>query len=115
MNTNLRSSSNADRTAAVSIKANKSSSANTNPVNTNAVFHSGYFTMVGSALDHDVIELKKQLGISYEIALRWVQHRTDCWDLRDCRKALADKLAACGDRKTRGILGALVERYSLAA
>ncbi len=81
----------------------------------NAVFHLGHFAMVGSALDQDVIELKKHLGISYEIALRWVQHRVDTWELRECRKSLADKLAACGDRKTRGILGALVERYSLAA
>ena len=111
----LRSSWNSVRNAAAFIKTNKGSSANRHSVNSHAAFRSGRFTMVGSALDHDVIELKKQLGISYEIALLWVQHRVDSWELRECRKALADKLEACGDRKTRGILRALTERYALAA
>jgi len=78
-------------------------------------FNPRCFKMVGSALDHDVVELKKQLGISYEKALKWVLRRVDNWDLRDCRKALADRLASGGNRKAMGILRSLVERYSLAA
>ena len=115
MNYNIHYSTDTDCIAAASIKTNNGSSTNMHPMSANEVFHSGRFTMVGSALDHDVVELKKLLGISYEMALKWVQHRADSWDIKECRKSLADRLAAGGNRKAMSILRALAERYSLVA
>lgn len=67
--------------------------------------------MLESAQEHDAIELKKLLGISYESALKWIQGRADKWVRNECRKALEDRRELCP--KTRARLDALCEHYGL--
>lgn len=79
--------------------------------------------MADPALDHDAVEVKKLLGVSYETAVRWMQGSLGKWTLADCRNALEElqkrlkglqKRETPKDREKSDLLAALSTRYGLA-
>ena len=81
--------------------------------NSKSCFYTNPIKLVNPALDHDSVELKKLLGISYQEACLWIQKRLDKYTLKDCQKILSEKLKNSNDRKLVSALNALNQRYSL--